>query len=182
MKNKIKIGLIPGSLRNKSYNRCVINYIKQILDKENVETIIIDLKKFNLPVFDEDIESAGVPENVIEFQNLLNECNGFVISTPEYNHSLPGGLKNAIDWASRFKTPLFKDKYIALTGASMGPGGTIRSQIAMLSVMRNLGGIIISTQSYISLAQNVFDENGNLLDDDIAKSLEILSKHLISYY
>ncbi|MBM4157513.1 MAG: NAD(P)H-dependent oxidoreductase [Ignavibacteria bacterium] len=175
----MKIILIPGSLRKNSYNKMALNFIKKEIEETGNKAEIIDLKKVNMPLFDEDIESAGVPQNIIDFQNKLLESDAFIIAVPEYNHSVSGALKNAIDWASRSKSPVFKNKSIGLTGASTGMGGTIRAQIAILPTLRALGGNIIPYQSYIAAAQNVFSEDGNINDDSIRNNLRNLVLNVI---
>lgn len=145
----------------------------------DAEVEILDLKELAIPVYDGDIEDAGFPESANTFRQKLKDADGIIICTPEYNHSMPGGLKNAIDWASRGPAAPFKNKYIALAGCSTGLAGTIRSQLALLPTFRALGGIVISTPVYISFAQNVFDADGKITDHTIETRLMGLGKELV---
>ena len=142
----------------------------------NVETI--DLRDYPMPTYDEDIDKAGKPENVLKLKEKIAKAKGLLICTPEYNHSLPGGFKNVIDWLSRFKDQPFKGKWIALSGASTSSWGTVRAQLAFLPVFRVLAAHVLPTQIYIPLAQNLFDEDGNLKDDATKLKLIALGKEL----
>jgi chromate reductase, NAD(P)H dehydrogenase (quinone) len=179
MNRKIKVAAICGSLRDKSYNKMALKYIMDGAMEAGAEVVNLDLKKYDLPVYDHDIESAGEPESVTEFRNKLKNSDAVIICTPEYNHSIPGSLKNAIDWASRQNVHPFRGKYIALAGVTTGGGGTIRSQMHMLSVMRTLGGIVLTTQVHISFAAKVFDENGKITDEATVQKLINLGKEVV---
>jgi chromate reductase len=98
---------------------------------DNSELEILDLSK--LPFFNEDVEAEGIPSVVSEFIDKLLQADGFLISTPEYNYSIPPVLKNAIDWASRDERMPFKDKWVALMSASMGGLGGARAQYHLTS-------------------------------------------------
>lgn len=95
---KIKIAGIVGSLRDKSYNKATILAAKELLS-ESIEMDVIFLS--DIPMFNEDIESQGIPESVANLKKRLEDSDGVLIATPEYNFSMPAVLKNALDWASR---------------------------------------------------------------------------------
>ena len=112
------IKAIAGSFREKSYNKMALKYMVQGAQEAGADVEIIELTDYPMPIYDEDTDKAGKPENVLKLKEKLAEAKGLLITTPEYNHSLPGGFKNVIDWLSRFKDQPFKGKWIALAGAS----------------------------------------------------------------
>lgn len=175
----MKIKAISGSFREKSFNKMALRVMAQGAREAGAEVEIIDLRDYMMPIYDEDIDKAGKPEAVIKLKEKLAEAQGFLISIPEYNHSIPGGFKNVIDWISRFKDQPFKGKWIALAGASNGTWGTVRSQLAILPVFRVLAAHVLPTQIYIPLAQNVFDENGECKDEAVKNKLIALGKELV---
>ncbi|MCL5017691.1 MAG: NAD(P)H-dependent oxidoreductase [Candidatus Parvarchaeota archaeon] len=114
---KIKIVGFAGSLRKESFNKAILTTIKEITP-ESVDFEILDLK--GIPLYDQDSE-AEMPEAVKEFKRKIKEADAVIIATPEYNRSIPGVLKNAIDWASRpYGSNSFDDKAVATVGASGG--------------------------------------------------------------
>jgi chromate reductase len=174
----MKIKAISGSFREKSFNKMALKFMVQGAQGAGADVETIDLRDYMMPIYDEDIDKAGKPEVVIKLKEKLAEAQGFLISTPEYNHSIPGGFKNVIDWVSRFKDQPFKGKWIALAGASTSSWGTVRSQLAILPVFRVLAAHVLPTQIYIPLAQNVFDENGECKDDTVKTKLIAIGKEL----
>jgi len=174
----MKIIAISGSFREKSFNKMALKFMVQGAQEAGADVETIDLRDYMMPIYDEDIDKAGKPEVVVNLKEKLAEAQGFLISTPEYNHSIPGGFKNVIDWISRFKDQPFKGKWIALAGASTSSWGTVRSQLAILPVFRVLAAHVLPTQIYIPLAQNIFDENGECKDEITKSKLIALGKEL----
>ena len=174
----MKIVAIAGSLRRGSYNKMAMRYIVDGARDAGADVEVLDLKEYDFPIFDGDVEAQGLPEKVVEFKTKIEEADGLIIVTPEYNHGIPGGLKNAIDWASRRGNP-FRDKFVVLAGASTGAWGTTRSQIAILPVLRMLRMFLIPTQLYIPKAADEFDENGNIKNETIKERLLDLGKELV---
>lgn len=173
------IKAIAGSFRKKSYNKMALKYMVQGAKEAGADVEIIDLNDYPMPIYDEDTDKAGKPENVLKLKEKLAEAKGILIATPEYNHSLPGGFKNVIDWLSRFKDQPFKGKWIALGGASTSSWGTVRAQLALLPVFRVLAAHVLPTQIYMPLAQNLFDDEGNIKDEAVKNKLIALGKELV---
>src|SRR4051795_6463554 len=121
-----------------------------------------------IPLYDGDLEaSSGIPEVVTNLKNAIAAADGVVLVTPEYNNSIPGVFKNAIDWLSRPATDIkrvFGGKPVALLGASPGGFGTILSQNAWLPVLRTLGMRLWEGRLLVSRAQSVFAADGTLTD------------------
>jgi chromate reductase len=174
----LKIAAIAGSLRRGSFNKMALRYIVDGAKEAGAEVETLDLKEYNFPAFDGDIEAEGLPEKVVEFKSKIEGSDGLIIVTPEYNHSIPGGLKNAIDWASRQGNP-FRDKLVVIAGASTSSWGTTRSQIAILPVLRTLRMFVLPSQLYIPKAEAEFDDQGNVKDKKLKERLMDLGKELV---
>lgn len=174
----MKIIAVAGSFREKSYNKMALSFMVLGAQEAGADVEVIDLNDYMMPVYNEDIDNAGKPESVLALKEKLAAAKGLLICTPEYNHSLPGGFKNVIDWLSRGKDQPFKGKWIALAGASTSSWGTVRAQLAFLPVFRVLGSHVLPTQIYIPLAQNLFDMEGNLKDETTKQKLIALGKEL----
>ncbi len=165
---------ISGSLRRGSFNSALLRVALELMPA-GVELKIESIE--GIPLYNGDVEaSEGIPTRVAELKTAIAEADGLLLATPEYNNSMPGVLKNVIDWLSRPASDIptvFGDKPVAVMGASQGGFGTILSQNAWLPVLRTLG-----TRPYfggrllVSRAQTVFDENGSLKDEAIRKQLE----------
>ncbi len=172
---------IPGSLRKGSFNRGLIR-AAQDLAPDGVEIELYDLGE--IPLYNGDVESQGIPAPVQDFVDKIRAADALLIATPEYNYSMPGVLKNAIDWASRptVKNPL-KHKPVGLIGASGGMFGTARSQLAMRQVLASAieAHTMIKPELLITQAGQKFDSDGNLTDDDIRERLAELVKALVAW-
>jgi chromate reductase, NAD(P)H dehydrogenase (quinone) len=165
---------ISGSLRRGSFNTALLRAAAQLMPSGS-ELAIESIQ--DIPLYNGDVEAAeGVPKRVAELKKAIADSGGLLLATPEYNNSIPGVLKNTIDWLSRpagdIKT-VFGGKPVALIGASAGPLGTVLSQNAWLPVLRTLGTRPwFGGRLLVSRAQTVFDQNGNLIDETIKKQLE----------
>ena len=119
------------------------------MDDMNANVIELDLKTLDLPLFNEDLRNNGFPEPVRILKDAIAAADVLLIATPEYNHSIPGVLKNAVDWASD-KTNPFDGKVAAIFGASNGLVGTLRSQLHLREVLASLNvELIPQPQVYI---------------------------------
>ncbi len=170
---------IAGSLREGSYNRGLLRAARE-LAPEGVELEEYDLR--GLPFYDGDLEAAGDPGSVTELKDAIRRADALVIATPEYNRGLPGGLKNAIDWASRppLASPL-AGKHVAIMGASTGRGGTARAQQQLRDALEFPRAIVhAEPQVLVPEAFMRFDERGELVDEEtrekIAELLAVLTR------
>lgn len=162
---------ISGSLRKGSYNAGLLRAAAE-LAPEGCTLEIVSIKGISL--YDGDVEEAeGIPEVVAEIKDRIASADGLLLVTPEYNNSIPGVFKNAIDWLSRPPTDqpkVFGNKPVGLMGATPGRFGTINSQTAWLPVLRVLNmRVWFGKQLYINGAMNFFDESGNLVDEKMKK-------------
>ena|SRR6185369_16617196 len=128
-----------------------------------------------IPLYNADVEAAAIPPGVLALKEKLAAADGLLIATPEYNNSIPGVAKNAIDWLSRPPADvprLFRNKPIAIMGATPGQGGTILSQAAWLPVLATLGtSPYFGRRLRVSGAATVFDGDGRLIDEGIREQL-----------
>ncbi len=171
----LKIVAIPGSLRAGSFNRKLLALAIQELKKLDVETDLVDLKTLNIPIYDgDDEEKTGLPAPVQELRAKIAAAQGIVIASPEYNWSVPGGLKNAIDWVSRPPNQPVKGKVALLMGASTGAFATVRMQPILRQSLITLGAFVYPTGFMLPAAQAMLDEQGNIKDAKRAKELETL--------
>lgn len=125
--------VLVGSVRKGSYNAAIARALSG-LAPEGVSVEILPSIAL-LPIYDGDIEAAGIPESVTALSNAITGADALVIVTPEYNYSVPGGLKNAIDWLSRLKEKPLKGKPTVLQSASMGGFGGARAQYHLRQVL-----------------------------------------------
>jgi len=170
---------IAGSLRIESYNRKALQIAKKIVSEFDVEIDEIDLKALALPVYDADLRTDGFPESVIKLKQAVETADILLIATPEYNHSIPGPLKNAIDWASD-KTNPFSGKAAAIFGVSTGIFGTLRSQLQLRQVLAALNvELIPQPQVFIRSADDAFLPDGSLADSKILKQMHILIEETV---
>lgn len=151
---------IAGSLRRSSYNRALLRAAKQLApDSVHVDILALD----GLPSFTEDQEH-NPPPVVVELKRRIRAADGLLFATPEYNHSIPGVMKNAIDWASRpAGDSSWAGKPAAIMGATLGSQGTVHAQDHLREVLRALGVLTLtSPEVMISRAADKFDEQGDL--------------------
>ena len=170
----MKILALSGSLRRGSYNTALLRAARS-LSPTGVEIEVATLQ--GVPLYDGDVEAAsGVPDVVQRLKQAMRQASGVLISTPEYNGSIPGVLKNAIDWMSRPATDIanvFGKHPVGLIGATPGRGGTRMSQTAWLPVFRHLGMVPFFEHSlYVDGAGEKFDASGQLTDPKVRELLE----------
>lgn len=175
----LKILGFAGSLRRGSYNRLLLDNAQKLIPDRDAELEIYDL--IDIPLYNQDVENIAFPDEVKEFHLKIKESDCLLIASPEYNYSITGILKNAIDWASRppDRPPIF-GKPAAIMGASPSGFGTVRSQLHLRQVLFQLAvQVVTKPEVHVSAANKAFDENGELLDDRIRQSLGKLINNLI---
>lgn len=157
---------IAGSLRRDSFNTALLRAAVEFVgesDRLDIEYL------HDIPMYNYDVEIEGIPQPVARLKDAVAGADGLLIATPEYNNSVPGVTKNAIDWLSRPSSDIariFRDKPVAVMGASPGRFGTVLSQDAWLSILRTL-----STRPWfgdrllVSQAGEMFDADGRLIND-----------------
>jgi chromate reductase len=171
MSDYIQLVGMSGSLRKGSYNTMLLKAALQLLPTD-VSMEIISIEDISLYNADLDLPAAKQrPEAVEHFRKMLTDADGILISSPEYNYSIPGGLKNAIDWASRGEDSPLLHKPIAVMGATTGLWGTTRMQLAFHNVFLFLDmKPVYKPEVLVAQAEKKFDKDGNLIDE-MAKKL-----------
>jgi len=164
---------IAGSLRKGSFNAALLRAAAAVAPA-GMEVEIASIA--GIPLYDGDLEAEhGAPAPVIELQEKIASSDGLLLVTPEYNASMPGVLKNAVDWLSRppvGAAKVFGDRPVAIIGATPGMGGTRLAQAAWLPIFRNLGArVYVGKQLYVATAAKVFDAEGALIDDKVRSLL-----------
>lgn len=165
-----KILAFAGSIREGSYNKKLVKIAALGAEKAGAQLTYLDLRDLPMPLFDEDFEAEhGLHPNARKFKDLLLSHHGFLISSPEYNSSISGVLKNAIDWASREvdgEKPLecFTNKVVVLMSASVGRLGGIRSLPEIRRILSNINCIVLPNQLALSFANDAFHSDGSLKD------------------
>lgn len=164
---------IAGSLRRASYNR---GLIRAAVDIAPDGTNVIPYDLANLPLYNADVEADGDPPAVASFKAAIAEADALLIASPEYNHCVPGVLKNAIDWASRpARQSVLTDKPVAIMGASTGRGATARAQAHLRDGLAYTNGLVLPLpEVLVDLAREKFDEEGTLTDDETRQAVRDL--------
>lgn len=164
---------ISGSLREGSYNTSLLKAAMELLP----EGVTAEIVRFDeVPMYNADLDTGDRPPAVRRFRESLAKADAFLIASPEYNYSIPGGLKNAIDWASRGQDAPLMHKPVALMGATPGMWGTVRMQLAFKQVfqflnMKETG----KPEVLVAQAAAKFDGQGRLTDE---KTRDLVSRQL----
>ncbi len=153
---------ISGSLRRGSYNSAALRAAQE-LAPQGMSVDIFDIAP--IPLYNEDVRQQGFPAPVEELRRRVKAADGVLLVTPEYNYSIPGVLKNAIDWVSRPPEQPFDGKPIAIMGASPSTFGTARAQYHLRQCFVFMNGLVLNRpEAMITQAQNKFDAQGKLTD------------------
>jgi chromate reductase len=161
---------ISGSLRRGSHNRKLLRAAGDMLPPGAAFVEWDGLA--GLPIYDEDLESSP-PKAVQELRDAIAAADGLLIATPEYNASIPGGLKNALDWSSRpFPDNALRDKPSAVIGASTGLFGAVWAQAEVRKVLKTSGAHVLESELPVGLADGAFADDGTLADPELAARLE----------
>ena len=166
----MRIGVIVGSLSSTSINRKVANALKAYAP-EGVE--FVDIAIADLPLYSPDFD-ADYPAVAKELKATIEGADAIIIATPEYSRSLPGALKNALDWAARpWGTNSFSGKPVAILGASVGPIGTAVAQQHLRTVLAHFNTYTMGQpETFLRISADSFGPNGEVADDALAALLE----------
>jgi chromate reductase len=168
---------ISGSLRRGSHNTKLLHAVEELLPA-GVELELYDELKA-VPPYDEDDDTDDSPLAAVHLRDAIAHADGVLFATPEYNGSVPGQLKNAVDWASRpHRVSALWGKPAAVIGASTGMFGAVWAQAELRKVLKTAGARVVETEVAVSKADAKFGDDGALLDDEIreqlAETLELL--------
>ena len=169
---------ISGSLRRDSHNTQLLRAVRQEL-RSGAELELWDGLKA-VPPYDEDDDLGEAPAAVADLRDAIAGAHAILFATPEYNHSVPGQLKNALDWASRpLATNPLRNKPVAVVGASIGAFGAVWAQAELRKVLAAIGARVVEGDVAVGHAQEKFDEAGRLVDDDLSDQLAEVVDELV---
>ncbi len=170
----LQVLAISGSLRKASFNSGLLRAAQEIAP-EQMEIIILDIN--DLPFYNGDVEAQGDPASVVALKSAIRDADAVLFATPEYNWSISGALKNAIDWASRDREEgSLMGKPATIIGAG-GRAGTARAQMQLREILAELGSLVMVKPGVLvqAFAPPRFDAEGNLTDEE---TKDLLGKHL----
>jgi NAD(P)H-dependent FMN reductase len=180
-----KILAFAGSLRRESFNKRLVKVAADAARAAGGEVTLLDLADIPMPLFDGDLEARdGLPDNAQRLRELMAAHQGLLIASPEYNSSITGVLKNAIDWASRPAPGVpdlayFQGKVAALMSASPGALGGLRGLVHLRSILGNIKVIVLPEQLAIPKAGDAFQPDGTLKDPKQQAGFENIARRLV---
>jgi NAD(P)H-dependent FMN reductase len=168
----IRLLFFAGSTRAGSYNKKLAKLAKHIASANGIEAVFVDLTDYPMPLYNGDLEAEqGPPQKAAEFKALLGEYHGVFIASPEYNSSVTPLLKNTLDWVTRVRASgesgleVFKSRVFAISGASPGYYGAMRSLLNLRQILAvGLGAPVIPQQLALPRANEAFADDGSLKD------------------
>ncbi len=177
-----KILCFSGSIRSGSINVRLLDAAIRELSELDCEVTRISLEDYALPIYNGDLEvNDGVPENAVKLAKLMSEHDGYFITCPEYNGSLPALMKNTIDWMTRVpadQAAPFKDKVAAIGACSPGGMGGIAMLYHLREILVRLGSLVVSEQVAVGNGFKAFDDMDKLIDERSALFLKATAKSL----
>ncbi len=172
---QVNILAISGSTRKDSLNQKLVNEAAEMAKQMGAKVTIVYLKDYPMPFYDGDLESeSGLPPKAKDLRHLLIESQAILLASPEYNHSVSGILKNAIDWVSRGGKEAFRGKKIALMSVSPGKKGGVKGLLHLKDIIDDVGGSVISQQVVVPNGLEAFDEKGKLKNAQLKMELKQL--------
>jgi chromate reductase, NAD(P)H dehydrogenase (quinone) len=172
--SKSKILLFSGSVREGSYNQKLIQDAAKIVKQKKMSATIVNLNDYPMPIYNADFQA---PKGAKRFCTLAMKYDAFIISSPEYNHSIPALLKNAIDWAS---PSAFKNKPVAIMSASSGKKGGVAALGQLRTILEDAGARVIPLQLSIPLAHDYFLQRNRPENPELRQAIEQLLSALES--
>ncbi|MFE0193767.1 NADPH-dependent FMN reductase [Streptomyces sp. NPDC059008] len=168
----LRLLVLGAALRAESTNARLASLIAGILADAGAAVDLAAMREFDMPLYDGDLESAqGLPDGALALRDRLEWCDAFVLASPEYNASVPGVVKNAIDWVSRVRPQPFKTKHALLVSASPSLVGGNRGLWALRVPLEHLGTRVYPDMFSLAAAHKGFTEDGQLTDDGLQQRL-----------
>jgi chromate reductase, NAD(P)H dehydrogenase (quinone) len=178
--NGRRVLALSGSLRKASFNAALLRAAGEAAPSGTLVTLFDGLE--GVPLFNEDLEIGAPPPAVKRLRDEVESADGLLISTPEYNHSLPGVLKNAIDWLSRPPVRVLAGKPVAVIGATTGTWGTRLAQAALRQVLFSTESLVMQRSAlFVRGATGLFDPRGKLIDSATAAALGALMQEFTDW-
>ncbi|MEZ6129129.1 MAG: NAD(P)H-dependent oxidoreductase [Planctomycetaceae bacterium] len=167
---KPRILAFAGSARKGSWNVQLVKIAAEGARQAGADVTVLNLNDYPLPLFNEDLEREGTPQNVTTLKQVFLDHHGLLISSPEYNSSITPLLKNTIDWVSRpvkgeSRLAAYRNKVASLMAASPGALGGLRGLVHVRAILSNIGVTVLPDQMAVGHANEAFDPAGNLKDE-----------------
>jgi chromate reductase, NAD(P)H dehydrogenase (quinone) len=171
---------ISGSLRRDSYNTALLRHAGGLFEAEGAEFVVYDGLR-DVPPYDEDCDTEDPPEAVSRLREAVRDADAVFFVTPEYNSSIPGALKNALDWLSRpFATNPLRYKPVAVVGASSGMFGAVWAQAELRKVLGAIGARVTDGEVALGQAGERFDEDRRLNEPNLEREVHEVIATLLS--
>lgn len=169
----LRIVMFAASMREESLNERLITLAEKIVTAHGAEAARVSMRELDCPSYDGDTEARdGIPSGATKLHDLLRDCDAFIIASPEYNASMPGNLKNVIDWTSRFRPQPFNGKQAFLMSASPSMVGGNRGLWSLRVPLEHLGARVYPDMFSLAQAHEAFTEDGQLTRRTTAERLE----------
>jgi len=177
----MKIFCVAGSLRQGSLNQTLLNYAVQALNDIGVDVVTAPFKDFDLPLYNGDLDTEKThPENLLKFKNLMADTQASIIVSPEYNHSIPGPVKNLVDWVSRLRPMPWKNREVLLMSASPSMSGGRMGLWQLRIPLTACGAFVFPEMFCLPKAHEAF-EGGRLKDAKTAEILHATLKNFVQH-
>ena len=171
---------ISGSLRRDSHNSALLRHAGELFEAEGVEFEIYDGLR-DIPPYDADDDTDDAPVAVARIRAAVREADAVFFTTPEYNSSIPGALKNALDWVSRpLATNAMRNKPVAVIGSSTGMFGAVWAQAELRKVLGTMGARVVEGEVAVGHADTRFDANGRLNDPNLEEQVREVVRSLVT--
>jgi NAD(P)H-dependent FMN reductase len=169
----MRVLAFAASMRRESFNRKLVTLAARMAEKQGAQVELVDFRDFDMPLYDADLnEAQGLPEGAATLKRRLEGVDAVLLATPEYNYSIAGTLKNAIDWVSRARPMPWRGKSIYLLSASPSPMGGIRGLWQTRIPLEGCGALVFPDMFALANAQAAFAPNGELVDAPLAERLQ----------
>ena len=169
----LRILVFSASLRNDSLNTRLAKLAPGVIEKKGGKVDFANMSDFDCPSFNQDLEiNNSHPKGAEEFQRRILANDAFIIASPEYNGSMPGLLKNSIDWVSRFRPQPFNERHALLMSASPSMGGGNKALWSLRMPLEHLGANVFSNMFSLAIAHKAFTPEGTIADETLAKRFE----------
>jgi chromate reductase len=173
MERTVNVFMFAASLRKESVNDRLLRVVRAILEERGANVVHTPMSQFDCPSYDGDVEAAsGLPPGAMRLREQLDACDAFIISAPEYNASMPGVVKNVIDWVSRFRPQPFNGKQAFLLSASPSMAGGNRGLWSLRVPLEHLGARVYPDMFSLAQAHTAFDAEGKIANATLLKRLE----------
>jgi chromate reductase, NAD(P)H dehydrogenase (quinone) len=172
-RRRVRVLVLSGSLRTESLNTRLARLAARTIERNGGSVDVATLAEFDAPSYSQDVQdSAGIPDGPAQLRQRMEAADAFVIAAPEYNASMPGGLKNAIDWVSRYRPQPFHQRHGMVMSASPSMSGGNRGLWALRIPLEHLGARIYPDMFSLAQAHQAFDESGQIASSQLAEFFE----------